>query len=144
MTLTVAAGAMAALAAIVVAAAALTMAPHGPTPLRNWPRRGSFPAVNATSVPEVVGSSSRSGRNTRGNFLTCKGALSRGKGVSDGPVQHPLGPPSLYGAGVHHLFWSTNAILIHVNVAVWRSAEIAAFEGEKDGSSARSSERVGR
>jgi hypothetical protein len=57
------------------------------------------------------------------NSLTCKGALSRGKGVSDGPVQHPLGPPSLYGAGVHHLFWSTNAILIHVNVAVWRSAD---------------------
>jgi hypothetical protein len=78
------------------------------------------------------------------NSLTCKGALSRGKGVSDGPVQHPLGPPSLYGAGVHHLFWSTNAILIHVNVAVWRSAEIAASEGDKDGSSARSSERVGR
>jgi hypothetical protein len=33
------------------------------------------------------------------------------------------------GTGVHHLFWSTDAILIHVNVAMWRSAEMAASEG---------------
>ena len=70
MTLTVAIGAFAALAAIVVAAAALTIAPHGPRPLRSWPSRRSFRAANATSIPEAVGSSSRSARNTRDNSLT--------------------------------------------------------------------------
>jgi hypothetical protein len=35
-----------------------------------------------------------------------------------GPVQPPSKGALLYGAGVHHLFWSTDAILIHVNVAM--------------------------
>jgi hypothetical protein len=43
-------------------------------------------------------------------------------------VQQPYGAFSLYGAEVHHLFWSTNAILIQVNVAIGRSAEMAACE----------------
>jgi hypothetical protein len=34
--------------------------------------------------------------------------------------------------------------LIHVNVAMERSAAIASSKGDKDGSSARSSERVSR
>ena len=43
-------------------------------------------------------------------------------------VQQPYGAFSLYGAEVHHLFWSTNAILIQVNVGIGRSAEMAARE----------------
>jgi hypothetical protein len=44
-----------------------------------------------------------------------------------------LGPTPLRGvlpvrAGVHHLFWRTNAILIQVNVAIGRSAEMVARE----------------
>jgi hypothetical protein len=75
MTSILAIGAFAAPAAIVVASAVLTIAPHGPRPLRNWPSRRSFRAANATSVLEAVGSSSRSARNTRGKALTLQGSF---------------------------------------------------------------------
>jgi len=41
------------------------------------------------------------------------------------------GAPSLCGAGGHHLFWNTIAILIHINVAAHRSAEMAASWGHE-------------
>ena len=86
-------------------------------------------------------SSSRSARNTRGNSLTCKEAWSRAKRVflpsswvsADriGPVQHLYGAPSLCGAGSITCFWNINGILIHINVAVQRSAEMAASWGHE-------------
>jgi hypothetical protein len=120
-------GAFAALAAIVVAAAVLTIAPHGPRPLRNWPSRRSFRAANATSVLEAVGSSSRSARNTRGKALTLQGSFVEARRSPFRAVEfwrnRAPGPTSLRGGlrcgwGVCHPFWSANAVLIQVNVGM--------------------------
>jgi hypothetical protein len=87
--------------------------------------------------------SSAAGRRLAGIRRQKAGTFSGGEGLSlprssvsaepDGSGLPTLSKraPSLYGAGVHDLFWSTDAILIHVNVAMWRSAEIAASKGAR-------------